>query len=107
MPTTIEKTIRLNQLYDFYGCLLTEKQQGYFLHYFHDDYSLAEIADLLQVSRNAVYDQIRIAIEHLETYEEKLELFRKHQQRMDLIQKIKRKTDASIQEELDELERME
>jgi len=107
MPTTIEKTIRMNQLYDFYGFLLTEKQRTYFLHYFQDDYSLSEIAELLGVSRNAAFDQIQTAVVHLETYEQHLRLLEKHQSRMEILQTMKALEDPRIQTLIDELERLE
>lgn len=107
MPTTIEKTIRMNQLYDFYGLLLTEKQKTYFLHYFQDDYSLSEIAELLGVSRNAVFDQIQTAVEHLENYETHLRLFEKHQTRMTILQTMKTIQDPRLSALIEELERLE
>ncbi len=107
MSTTIEKTIRLNQLYDFYGLLLTEKQKIYFVHYFQDDYSLSEIAELLGVSRNAAFDQIQTAVDHLETYEQHLRLFEKHQLRMGILQTMKALEDPRFQAMIEELERLE
>lgn len=55
----LEKTTRINYLYDFYQSLLTEKQQSYMSLYYLDDYSLGEIADEYEVSRQAVYDNIK------------------------------------------------
>ena len=40
----MERRIYLNELYDYYGALLTEKQQKYFEDYYFDNYSLSEIA---------------------------------------------------------------
>ena len=55
----LDKKNKYNQLFDFYGCLLTEKQQEYFTSYYFDDMSLAEIADEHNISRNAVHDQLK------------------------------------------------
>ena len=55
----LEKKNKYNHLFDYYGCLLTEKQQEYFTSYYFDDMSLAEIADIYNVSRNAVHDQLK------------------------------------------------
>jgi len=52
----IEKTNRMNALFEFYAALLTDKQMNYIELYYADDYSLAEIAEEFQVSRQAVYD---------------------------------------------------
>ena len=83
MESSLEKKQRVNLLMDCYSDLLTEKQQTY-LEY----YSLSEIAQILDVSRNAVFDNLKKAVHSLENYEEKLQLLKKHQERLDLIQRI-------------------
>jgi uncharacterized protein len=85
----LEKTTRMNYLYDFYHSLLTPKQQSYMSLYYLDDYSLGEIADEYNVSRQAVYDNIKRTETMLEEYEEKLLLFHKFQERSKLIQVLK------------------
>ncbi len=47
----LEKTNRINYLYDFYQALLTPKQSSYMALYYLDDYSLGEIAEEYDVSR--------------------------------------------------------
>jgi predicted DNA-binding protein YlxM (UPF0122 family) len=74
MSYSLEDTVRLNQLFDLYQELLTDKQREYFLYYFSEDYSLSEIADISKVSRNAVHLQIKNIINHLEEFESKLKL---------------------------------
>ncbi|MDN6570226.1 MAG: DNA-binding protein, partial [Staphylococcus equorum] len=49
------KTIRMNYLFDFYQSLLTNKQRNYLELFYLQDYSLSEIADTFDVSRQAVY----------------------------------------------------
>ncbi|UVI33618.1 YlxM family DNA-binding protein [Paenibacillus spongiae] len=66
-------------LFDFYEALLTEKQRTFFKYYFHDDYSLGEIAAEFEVSRQAVYEHIKRADSMLEGYEAKLGLLAKHE----------------------------
>ncbi|HYK73209.1 MAG TPA: putative DNA-binding protein [Pseudoneobacillus sp.] len=85
----LEKTTRMNYLYDFYHSLLTPKQQSYMSLYYLDDYSLGEIAEEYNVSRQAVYDNIKRTETMLEEYEEKLLLFHKFQERNKLIQVLK------------------
>lgn len=77
----LEKTTRLNMLYDFYAPLLTKKQKEYLELYYLEDYSLGEIADVKNVSRQAVYDNIRRTEKVLESYEEKISLYEKFQKR--------------------------
>ena len=71
----IEKTNRMNALFEFYATLLTEKQMNYVELYYADDYSLAEIAEEYKISRQAVYDNIKRTEKVLETYETKLHMY--------------------------------
>jgi len=66
-------------LFDFYGLLLTEKQRTFLQYYFHDDYSLGEIAEEFEISRQAIYEHIKRAESMLESYESKLHLLQKHE----------------------------
>lgn len=74
----LEKWHRVNALFDFYGPLLTEKQQTFLRCYFHDDYSLGEIAAEFDISRQAVYEHLKRAEAVLEDYERKLGLAARH-----------------------------
>lgn len=80
----LAKTNRINMLFDFYGPLLTEKQRTFLTYYFHDDYSLGEIAEAFAVSRQAIYEHIKRAETVLEEYEGKLQLLAKHERRQEL-----------------------
>ncbi|MGD6965026.1 putative DNA-binding protein [Rossellomorea vietnamensis] len=85
----LEKTTRMNYLYDFYQSLLTPKQSSYMSLYYLDDFSLGEIAEEYEISRQAVYDNIKRTEAMLEEYEEKLLLFQKFQERSKLLREIK------------------
>ncbi|GGG12333.1 putative DNA-binding protein [Paenibacillus aceti] len=85
----LEKTNRINLLFDFYETLLTEKQQTFLKYYFLDDFSLGEIANESGISRQAVYEHIKRAEEVLEAYEEKLGLLSKDEERSRMITEIK------------------
>jgi len=84
----LEKTTRMNFLFDFYQSLLTEKQRSYMHLYYLDDHSLGEIADEYEISRQAVYDNIRRTEAMLEEYEDKLQLFEKFQERQIVIEQL-------------------
>lgn len=74
----IDKVTRVVNLYDLYGTLLTERQREMVEMYYFDDWSLAEVADHLGVSRQAVHDNIRRAEEQLEAYEKALSLLKRN-----------------------------
>ena len=57
--------------------------------YYLDDLSLGEIAEEFDVSRQAVYDNIKRTEAMLEEYEEKLVLLQKFQERQRLVCKAK------------------
>lgn len=65
-------------LVDFYGQLLTEKQRQAMELYYGDDLSLGEIAESLDISRQAVHDLVKRSGKILEEYEANLGLVRKH-----------------------------
>lgn len=77
----VDKTVRMNLLYDFYGPLLTERQRRFFEMYYADDLSLGEIAEGSGVSRQAVYDIVKRSASALESFERRLGLWERHQQR--------------------------
>ena len=65
---------RTTLLYDFYGELLTVKQKRVFELYYLEDLSLSEIAQELEISRQAVRDLITRTEAILFGYEKKLGL---------------------------------
>ncbi|WP_102028189.1 putative DNA-binding protein [Salirhabdus sp. Marseille-P4669] len=85
----IQKTTRINYLFDFYQELLTPKQRNYLEMYYLEDFSLGEIADQFEVSRQAVYDNIKRTEAMLEEYEEKLHLYEKFEKRQEMIAQLK------------------
>ncbi|MGV3463693.1 MAG: putative DNA-binding protein [Heyndrickxia sp.] len=85
----LEKTTRMNYLFDFYQSLLTPKQRSYMSFYYLDDFSLGEIAEEFEVSRQAVFDNIKRTENMLEEYEEKLLLFQKFKERTKILNALK------------------
>ena len=63
--------LEMTLLYDYYGELLTDRQRMCFDLYHNQDYSLSEIAQELQVSRQGVYDNLSRAEALLKNMEEK------------------------------------
>lgn len=106
MESSLEKKQRVNLLMDCYEDLLTEKQRTYLDYYYHQDFSLSEIAEILEVSRNAVFDNLKKAVHSLEKYEEKLGLLQKHQERLALIENIEEHIQNNHQDIKDYLEKL-
>ena len=69
-----EDTLYNAMLLDFYGPLLTERQQTFVDLYFNEDLSLTEIADRFGVTKQAVSDGLKKSEKALHKYEEKLGL---------------------------------
>ncbi len=70
----IGKLERMALLSDFYGNLLTDRQQEVLGFYYEQDLSLGEIAENLKISRQGVHDNLKRAERALEDYELKLGL---------------------------------
>lgn len=79
------KTEKLNELFSYYYKLLTDKQVEYFKLYYYEDFSLAEIAKIHNVSRNAVHDQLKKVEQKLIELEEKLLLVENSNKTRELI----------------------
>ena len=70
----------LIMLYDYYGQLLTDSQREYFEDYYFNNFSLGEIAEKLDISRNAVHNQLKTAIDKLKLYEKELQIIGKKEE---------------------------
>ena len=103
------KTLRMNYLFDFYQSLLTNKQRNYLELFYLEDYSLSEIADTFNVSRQAVYDNIRRTGDLVEDYEAKLGLYKRFEQRRDIYNQMKQSLDKPelLKQYIDQLEELE
>ena len=72
-----EETLQNTLLFDFFGELLTGKQQEYFDLYHNEDLSLSEIAESAGISKQGVYDIIKRAEKTLKEIESKTEIIQK------------------------------
>ena len=75
-------------LLDIYGELITEKQFEVMDYYYNQDYSLAEISEHLNITRQGVRDSIKRAEETILECEEKLKLSEKYHLNRERIDKI-------------------
>ena len=95
----MEEFIYYNELYDLYGKLLTDKQQEYFENYYFNNLSLSEMAENYGISRNAIHKQLKIVIDKLNDYEDKLGLNKKLKVLDSIIKEIK---DEKIRKSIEE-----
>ena len=96
----MEKFVYLNELYDLYGELLTEKQKKYFEDYYFNNLSYGEMSLKYKVSRNAIYHQLQLIEKKLNFFEEKLNLYSKKQKIDDIIKLIDNNNVKRILEDL-------
>lgn len=72
----MEERVYLIELYEYYGKLLTKKQQQYFEDYYYDNLTILEIAENELISKNAISKQIITIKDKLYYYEEILNLYK-------------------------------
>lgn len=85
----LKKTLYMNQLFSFYQNLLTDRQREYMSDYYEEDYTLQEIAENYDVSRQAVYDSLRRTEKILRGYEQEMKLVEKNEIRWQRIKQLK------------------
>lgn len=84
----MEKNVQISMLLSLYGKLLTEKQYELLNDYYNNDYSLSEIAENEDITRQAVRDIIKKGEKKLFEYEEKLAFMKKTMNQEKKIQDI-------------------
>ena len=78
--------VYLNDLYDLYSKLLTDKERLVFEDYYQNDLSLSEISENESVTRNAIHKTLKNVENKLIDYEEKLGLYDKKNQLLKAIE---------------------
>lgn len=73
----LEEFNYINDLFDIYGKLLTDKQIEIIKKYYKYNLSLSEISGELKISRNAVLDSLNHSKEKLFDYENRLHILNK------------------------------
>ena len=72
------KNFHISNLLDFYSSILTAKQTQAMCLYYNEDFSLSEIADNLNITKQGVRDLIRRAEFQIVTLEDKLKFYKKY-----------------------------
>ena len=104
----IEQIIKVSQLYDFYSELLSQKQKQHLNDYFFNDLSLTEISENYEISKQAVSNNIKRTIIELEQFEEKLNLIKLNNERLFLLNEIRKLTDnEEILDYIEQLSKLE
>ncbi len=91
----MDKVVEIGILFDYYGKLLTDKQFEIVDHYYNEDLSLSEIAEIHGISKQAVSENLKRAEKKLYDYEKKLMLVERNQ-----------KISKGIQKALEEMKRL-
>ena len=105
----LEEKIEISILLNLYGNLLTETQKKYMDLYYNQDYSLSEIGDNEDITRQAVRTILVKSKRKLYEYEQKLKFMEKENNIRILIEKLqntkneteKKKYIKKIKENLD------
>ena len=105
----MEEKIEISILLNLYGNLLTETQKTYMDLYYNQDYSLSEIGDNENITRQAVRTILVKSKRKLYEYEQKLKFMEKENSIKKLVEKIQSSKDdlerqnylRKIQENLD------
>ena len=71
----LDEFVEIANLLEIYSSLLSEKQKEYLEDHFENDLSLSEIAKNNNVSRQAIYDNIKRGVALLYDYEDKLKFY--------------------------------
>ncbi len=82
------KNIKVYDLLEVYGSLLTEKQKNMLEYYYFDDLSLSEIAENEGGSRQGAQDLIKRAEKELLKFEEILGAVNRSKQQSGILQKL-------------------
>ena len=71
----LDEFIEIANLLEIYSPLLSEKQREYLEDHFENDLSISEIAKNNNVSRQAIFDNIKRGVALLYEYENKLKFY--------------------------------
>lgn len=80
--------VEVGILLEIYGNMLTLKQKNLLNLYYNEDLSLAEIAEIEDITRQAVHDNIKKGAKKLFDYEKKLGVMEKQKHHKDVLEKI-------------------
>ncbi len=85
----LDDFLKYSVLFLYYRELFSRKQKEYLELYLEENSSLSEIADKYDVTRQAVFDNIKRGFRQLDEYEEKLGIFKREKELKEKLEKLK------------------
>ncbi len=86
----IEEYIRYSTLFIYYKNLFSNKQKKYLEAYLEEDNTITEIAEAFNVTRQAVFDNIKRGCKQLEKYEDLLGIMSRDERYLESLNKLKK-----------------
>ena len=80
---------RITLLFDLYGKLLPDRSREVLNSYLNEDLSIVEIAEILGITRQAVYDSLKLGTKKLEHYEEVLAMNKTLKKQANVLEQVK------------------
>lgn len=99
----MDKNTGILLLYDCYQTLLTDRQRLMMDLYYNQDFTLAEIAEEMSISRQGVYDHLKRTEKLLEQYEDRMGLLKIFQRQSHIILQMKENL-AKMENELSKVD---
>ena len=103
----MDKFEYVNELLSFYQDLLTEKQKEILHQYYYEDFSLSEIAENMEISRNAVHDSMKKSISTMEKYESVLNMNEDYKKRNEIYQQLEKLEISDVNTLVEKLRKLE
>lgn len=100
MENELEKKEYFGQLLLLYGKLLTKNIYHRMELFYLNDYSITEISEVEEVSRNAVFESLSHGERQLEKYEDSLGLYKKNQHLALIAEKLSKEENQDEKEKL-------
>lgn len=85
----IEEFVKYSNLFEAYKSLFSGKQKFYLEAFLEEDNSFTEIASAMNISRQAVFDNIRKACKKLDYYEENLGIVKSNENMINMLKDLR------------------
>lgn len=82
--------LEVSILLDYYSNLLSDRQKEYLLEHFEGDLSLTEIGKKYNITRQAVYDNIKRGMKILRDYEQKIGFYKRDLELLEQLEDLKK-----------------